>query len=118
MTDLTDLTHIQKAEKFHKLAGLHWHEPHMLKGEQYLYFQCACGANSLYSDAEDFTNPTYSDPREVLKVMEERDDFLDFARKYLCVDESDFGVFVPIEILTGERQDALLDAAIEFMEGK
>ena len=108
---MTNLTHSQKAEKFAKLAGIHWHEIH----KENEYFVCSCGRiwlQAAITAKEMFhTNPTFSHPEEVLEVMCKREDYWVFWDSLRTN-----ATMIDIEYII--QQDALLDAAIEFLEGK
>lgn len=104
---------MNRNRRFAELAGIRWHDE---IGNKVLY-KCSCGFQSVYtSDADKHfsSNPDFiSDPRLVLEVMREREDWIDFMDFYICIS----GDYIPIDIIlvcTGK----LLDLAIEWLEGR
>jgi hypothetical protein len=99
-------------QRFAELAGIHWHEYYVrstfnpITGSQTFY--CECG--------EDVSkNPDFTDAREVLKVMREKEDWKVFLSKIRCDAMSIWDDVVPVDLIL-DTTGQLRDLAIEWME--
>ena len=112
------------SEKFARLAGVCWHEntenDPLYKNDKLLCTKCNTWQRINPAIRRGFQHPDFSDPREVLKVMMAREDWIDFS---LCVgiwDEVFNGTnpqesWYSIEISYITEPNKLLKAAIEWL---
>jgi hypothetical protein len=91
--------------KFAEMNGLCWHE-WMNVQDGTICSKCHRYSYNLGGD-----NPDFSDPREVLKVVTEREDFMAFAAKAGLVMGIHQRYHIPIEYITtpGKLRDAWID---------
>ena len=112
------------AERFAKMNGIEWHDLTHLQGYEYT---CECGVAYNVFDPRciDLTiaqhnknNPTFSDAKSILEVMQKRDDFGDFLIQKvgkLHLAESD-KLYAYVEIYYVYNPDKLLTEAIKWCE--
>jgi hypothetical protein len=115
-------------KRFAKLAGICWHKTRLEDNT----YKCSCGsvvtANIFRYDFDrQHTNPDFSDPREVLKVMMKRADWPRFAQSIGCIVydirfAQSFEVesckwTIPVDYITDET-GLLCKAACEWLEGR
>jgi hypothetical protein len=84
--------------KFAEMAGIHWHE----SKDKF----CVCAECGYIANTSRMDNPDFSDPREVLKVVD-RDDLRRFLRSIaICPD-----FFIKIDYITtpGKLRDAWME---------
>ena len=126
------------SEKFARLAGVEWHESDVWH-EAYGYFRVETCIICGYKSASEYdkegrseakeqmdkhikeSNPSFSDPREVLKVMMAWKDFKLFMARleygdFLNVDAIDWSGHIDLDYIT--EPNKLLKAAIEWLKEK
>lgn len=104
-------------KRFAELAGIEWHRV----APNGLGYECSCGDRFWYLKNYKHVNPDFSDAREVLKVMMEREDFLDFITKicHLSTDGVSYDVQYDIKTFACyilNTTGLLRDEAIKWME--
>ena len=107
--------------RFAEMNGIYWHERQCYMGFDFVY-SCSCGASHFngYADLDKHireSNSNFSFAREVLKVVMEREDFLEFSRDALdCPWEEDrlYWNYIHTDYITTPGK--LRDAWIEWLE--
>jgi hypothetical protein len=102
--------------EFTELIGGHWHEE-----PDYIIRRHGCRICLSFEP-----NPTYTNPADVLKVILDRNDAMDFVEKYFSCDEVLLKSYTPqdriyyfIDLLRYFTEpDKLLQSAIEWMKEK
>jgi hypothetical protein len=107
--------------KFALLNGLCWHEMVVIDGRHV----CSCGKNfglSVYAgDHKDYCNPDFSNSREVLRVVMEREDWEEFfvrVGKLECNRPwaNSYSFYIDLDYITTPGK--LRDAWIEWKEAQ
>ena len=112
--EMTDRT--QLCKEFTVLTGGHWHEVSLHRDG--INHQCSCGAVIYgprhYNEHLSNKNPSYENPADVLRVMMEREDGIEFVEIVGGYDHCDWP-YVKLAFII--EPDALMKQAVEFLRG-
>ena len=107
-------------QRFAELAGIEWHKVAKKADAKGRYY-CSCLIAFSYNKAVtqdhcDSCNPDFTDAREVLKVMMEREDWPEFCEQIGHYDGKRGIEMVDVDYITVPGK--LRDLATEWMEGR
>jgi hypothetical protein len=114
---------MEQAKKFCALNGIEWHEITNLNVPIFDYLICTCGEKLFTFEVTphcNHFNPTFTDAKSIIEVMEKRDDFMDFVNSYAvglayCDRQGKYlGGSIYIEFIL--NPDELLGKAIMFCQ--
>ena len=105
----------QLCKEFTELTGGHWHEWRIHYTPNGSKFYCRCHSDIYLEAMELPDNPTYDNPADVLRVMMEREDGIEFVEIVGGYDHCDWP-YVKLAFII--EPDALLRKAVEWLKAK